>query len=260
MQNEALRPAYPIESVANALKLILLFRERPQIGVAEAAAVLGVARSTAHRLLAMLQYAGFAEQEAGSRLYKPGRALHEVGLAAIRSMDLRGLARPTMERVARETGETVLLAVRDGTRMLFLDTVESANPLRLTTRTGMYYPAHISAIGRVHLAALDDAEVARLYPSEQLEPGTTLPLPRAIATRADLLRDLAETRRRGYAANIGDPEKGVSAVAALVRDGTGRPRASLAVGGPTSRLDAQTVHAVARAVIAGADEIGRLLA
>jgi DNA-binding IclR family transcriptional regulator len=76
-------PAYPIESVGNALALLLLYKDRQAIRVAEASNALGVARSTAHRLLAMLQHFGFVRQNARSRAYHAGPALVEIGMAVI---------------------------------------------------------------------------------------------------------------------------------------------------------------------------------
>ena len=63
--SERTPPAYPITSVDNALKLLLTFRDRPQLALSDASAYLGVAHSTAHRLLAMLAYHDFVRQERG---------------------------------------------------------------------------------------------------------------------------------------------------------------------------------------------------
>ncbi len=90
-------PTYPIASVGNALRLLLLFRERKAIRLSDASDYLGVANSTAHRLLAMLVHREFVEQEPGQRTYIAGPALVEIGLAAVRGMDLRTSARPVLE-------------------------------------------------------------------------------------------------------------------------------------------------------------------
>ncbi len=82
-------PRYPINSVDNALKLLLMFREQQVIRVSEASATLGVGRSTAHRLLAMLEFHGFIEQDADTKAYRSGPALAEIGLAIVQSMDFR---------------------------------------------------------------------------------------------------------------------------------------------------------------------------
>lgn len=253
------RPAYPIESVENALKLILLFKERERISTAEAAMVIGVARSTAHRLLAMLQYYRFARQDPATRSYAAGPALLDVALTAIRSMDIRVTARPHMERLSREVGETVYLGIREGTQILFVESVESANPLRLGSRTGQYLDAYLSAIGRVQLAALTNAEVRALYPEEELVATTGSGMVPTIRTRTALIADLEEIRRVGYAKNLGTPEPDVSAIAAAVTDRNHQIRAGLAVAAPTSRLSAQQAPKVAKRVIRAAAAIGATL-
>src|SRR5271170_7467241 len=96
------RPTYLIESVDKALRLLHLFAETDRIRVSDAAALLGVAPSTAHRILAMLQYHGFAAQDRRTHDYLPGPGLTRIGLAAAKQLGLRAQARPVMERLAAE--------------------------------------------------------------------------------------------------------------------------------------------------------------
>ena len=81
--------------------------------VADASRTLGVAPSTAHRLISMLQYHGFVEQDPRSKVYRAGAALAQIGLAVVRAMDVRAIARPVMERLNSDLGETIHLAVLD---------------------------------------------------------------------------------------------------------------------------------------------------
>ena len=94
-------PPYPIGSVDNALRLLAMLRTRSAITVSEAAAELGVARSTAHRLLGMLRHHGFVRQDPDSRAYLPGRALLEIGLSVVERLDVRVAARPVLEALSQ---------------------------------------------------------------------------------------------------------------------------------------------------------------
>ena len=114
-------PAYPIASVNNALLLLLLFREQPRVRLTDACKYLGVAHSTAHRLLAMLAHHGFVQQEPVTRAYIAGPALVEVGLAVVGSLNVREQARPVMEELAAELGETVHLGVLEGNQVRYVD-------------------------------------------------------------------------------------------------------------------------------------------
>lgn len=82
----------------------------------------------------------FVRRDSATRAYLPGRALLEIGLAAAGSLDIRRMARPELEALARELEETVHLVVRDGDTVLFLDTVESPRAVRVTDRTGTTLP------------------------------------------------------------------------------------------------------------------------
>lgn len=249
------KPKYPIESVDNALKLLLEFKERESVGVSEAGEHLGVAPSTAHRLLSMLQYRGFAVQDEESRIYRPGAALIEIGLKAVRDMSLLRQARPAIERLSERLGETVHLLVREGANVRFVDGVESPRALRVTSRVGMLLPAHCTAGGKALLAGLEPEAVRELYPTPTL-PGLTS---RSIRRRADLERELVTIRERGSATNVGESEDDVTAVGVAVRDHRGRQPAAIAVALPTVRASPERLDEIASTALAGARELGSLL-
>lgn len=249
------KPKYPIESVDNALKLLLEFKERESVGVSEAGEHLGVAPSTAHRLLSMLQYRGFAIQNEASRIYRPGPALIEIGLKAVRDMSLLRQARPAIERLSERLGETVHLLVREGADVRFVDGVESPRALRVTSRIGMLLPAHCTAGGKALLAALAPEAMRKLYPTSTLRGLTS----RSIRRRADLERELVAIRERGYATNVGESEDDVTAVGVTVRDHRGRQRAAIAVALPTVRASSERLEDIASAAVACSGELGRHL-
>ena len=157
------RLAYPIASVDNALRLLMLFRGQPRVRLSEASEYLGVAHSTAHRLMAMLAYHGFVRQEPDSRAYAAGPALVEIGLAAVRELDIRRHARAALEHLAASLGETVHLAVLEGSNVRYLDAVESSRALRVASRTGSVLAANCTASGKALLAELPDAEVSAIF-------------------------------------------------------------------------------------------------
>ncbi len=248
-------PKYPIESVDNALRLIGLLGERESIGVSDAAEYLGVAPSTAHRLLAMLQYHRFAHRDPRHKAYYAGPALVEAGLSVIRGLDIRSQAHPEIEKLAAEVGETAHLCILQGAEVLFLDSVESSHALREGSRTGELLPAHVTASGRALLAWFPDEQVLRFFPREELEPLT----PRSITTRTALLAELRSVRERGYAVNAGESEPGLRAVATAIVDAAGRLRGAISVAGPDGRMTATDVPRIAEALSAAAARVGAAL-
>ncbi len=155
MQNKQEKvPTYPIGSVNNALRLLLMFRDHPLIRVSEAGVALGVAPSTAHRLLAMLEYHGFVQQDEETRGYRSGPALVDIGLTAVRSIDVRSHLLPYMQRLCDEVDETVQLMVLEGQDCLFLEAVESRQIVRTSSRVGVRLPAHTVSGGKRCLPSL----------------------------------------------------------------------------------------------------------
>lgn len=243
------RPTYAITSVDNALRLLLLFRERRRLRVSDASSYLGVAHSTAHRLLAMLTYHDFVRQEERDRTYVAGPALIEVGLAAVRNMDLRSAARPILQELAEAFGETVHLSRLEGGNVRYLDAIESSKALRVISRIGSTLPATCTASGKALLAELDPEEVRQLGDGFGVPIGT-------LGLSAELLR---EVRRRGFAYNDQEAEDGVFSVAAAARGECAPGMLALSVSAPKSRMDERRVAEIGRRCRAAAAKLAETL-
>jgi DNA-binding IclR family transcriptional regulator len=98
-------------------------------------------------MLSTLLAEGFVRQDPVAKTYGPGRRMLEVGLSALRNLDVRSAARPQLEQLRDELGETVHLVLLEGTHILFVDSVESIRAVRVGSRTGMQMAAHCTAAG-----------------------------------------------------------------------------------------------------------------
>jgi DNA-binding IclR family transcriptional regulator len=193
----------------------------------------GLTRPTAHRLLRALEDHGFVFQVGGLG-YALGPRLLGLAGAAMRELPLRDLARPALERLARTTGESAQLYVRNVDRRLCVDAVESAHELRTIVRVGASLPLEKGSAGRVFLAwgaAPEDLDV---------EP---------------LAQKLATTRRRGWADSHGEREAGVASVSAPVFGPRGTLVAAVSISGPEARVGGLRAKRYARAVLEAAREI-----
>ena len=249
--NSASRPAGLIGAVDNVLRLLRMFENHEMIRVNQVARDMGLSRSTVHRMLATLSHHNFVAQDEFSRAYKPGPALVDIGLSVVANMDIRAIAHGALVRLRDETDETVQLATLRGTEVLYIDSVESNQVVRTSSRTGWTLPAHATAAGKALLAELSDEELEARYPSEELPAPTS----RAPQTREELRKQLADVRLRGFAVNDAESEADVSAVAAVVRDKHGRPRAAIATTAPRSRVDDNWITAAASATVRIAREL-----
>ncbi|WOP17425.1 IclR family transcriptional regulator [Raineyella sp. LH-20] len=242
-------PQYPIESVDNALRLLLLLSTRRSLRLTDASHYLDVASSTAHRLLAMLQYRGFVHQDPVSRAYEPGPSLDRIAFALLRRLDIREQARPTLERLNERTGETVHLGALDGTEVRFLESIESPRAVRVGSRLGRILPAHCTSTGKAMLAGLSEVQLRVLYPSEQLPQVTS----HSLATRTDLLAELAQVRARGYASSAEESEDGVCSVAAAVPNSIQPVAVNVSI--PINRMTPARLEELAELVRDAATEI-----
>jgi DNA-binding IclR family transcriptional regulator len=248
------RPQYPIESVDNAMRILLLLGERSELRLTEVAEYLGVASSTAHRLLAMLQYRGFVRQESRSKAYVPGTALTGVAFAILQRFDVRETVRPFLEELNEETGETVHLGILDGTAVRFIDAIESPRAVRVASRLGRSMPANCTSTGKAMLAALTAEQLRHLYPDEEL-PGLTA---HSVRSRAALEREIAGIRRRGFATSSEESEEGVSSVSVAFPTERSALRLAFNTAMPVDRAkrtEVKRIGAIMRTTVARASEL-----
>lgn len=248
-------PQYPIESVGNALRILLLLGERSELRMTEVSEFLGVATSTAHRLLAMLRYHGFVVQDPRTKTYGPGTALTGVAFAILARFDFRRVLRPYLERLNADLRETVHLVQLDGTTVRFIDAIESPQAVRVGSWLGRSTPASSSSSGKAMLAQLSTDDLRALYPDQELEVLTS----RSIRTRDALEAELEKIRRRGYAVSVEESEYGVTALAAAFPPHSSHPPLVFSASVPSSRVSAATTRAIGARLRAAVDEAaGRL--
>jgi len=225
------QPTYAITSVDHALELATVLAEQGPMGVSEAAEYLGVAPSTAHRLLAMLVYRDFAEQD-DDRRYRAGSMLQGANERSSVIRRLRTAAIAHLRGLAAATGETASLQTLVGSDVRFLESIEGERLLRVGSRKGWRLPAHRVSGGLVLLAELSSGDVRdRCQDVSDVEV-------------TGLLRELAAVRKRGFAVNEERTEPGVSAVAVPVVGALGRAVAALALAMPTVRFDPDRIAGI----------------
>jgi DNA-binding IclR family transcriptional regulator len=219
-----------VKSVLTALDVLDCFATETELGVTDIARRLGVAKSTAHRLLTTLCARGLVEHAAGSGQYRLGMHLVELGQLAKERVPLHRLALPLLEHLRRETGQTVQLGVSDGADVLFLERLPALRPGAPSLPIARRVPAHLAGAGKV-LAAFDPAlERARIA------AGFPAPTARSIGSAADFRLALEQVRGSGFAVADGEVVEGMASVSVPVRDPAGGARAALSVTGPSAEI------------------------
>lgn len=225
------RPSYAVTSVDHALRIATMLQLEGELTVSQVADRLGVARSTAHRLLAMLVYRDFAVQDE-RRVYRPGPVLELAAHSRSQTSRLRAVALPHLRDLVDLVEESANLIVRTGDTARFIASVECQQSLRVGTREGMVFPAHRVTGGLLLLAELDEGQLEAVYAAERYadRPGERPDMSRL---RADLKR----IRANGFALNLGRSERGVVALGKAVRSPGGEALAGVSVSMPSVRYD-----------------------
>jgi IclR family KDG regulon transcriptional repressor len=233
------------------LVLETLARSAGARGVTDLAAETGLGKSNVHRVLKTLQSAGFVRQPPGGARYQPTLKLWELGARLHEGLDLTREARPHVAELARATQETVHLSVLDGAEVVYVDKLDSPQPIRAYSELGGRAPAHCVATGKVLLA------FSAAFPDlpQALERYTT----RTIVDRAALLTALAEVRSKGYATNWGEWRERVRGLAAPIRDAQGAVVAAIGVSGPAERFTRSRMSDMSGGVVQAAAAISAAL-
>ena len=241
-----------VRSVDRAAALLLALGETTgATGVTELARRIGLHKSTASRLLATLERRGLVEQDADTGKYRLGIAVIRLAERAERMLDLGAVAGPDLSRLARETRESVSLAVLAGGRVSVVARVDGRTAERIDDRADRSAPVHATAAGKLLLAALPERDVLRFS-----RLGLTSFTTRTITELEPLLEDLARTRRRGWSVSLGELDPRVHGVAVAVRDARGAVTAALEIRGPAARLEPARLADLAERARATATAIG----
>ena len=212
--------------------LFLLGSGERALDVGTIADRLRVPKSTVYRILRALRSRGLVILAHGNEGYRLGLVFLQWANAVQKGLDIVQLAGPVLRRLAQETGETVQLMLRDGTRAVTVDVAESPAPVRVAPERGRALPLHCGAASKAILAYLPDAEWREVLGQGPLAALTRKTLRDVRRLRADLLA----TRARGYALSEEEVYEGAKGVAAPIFDEHGTVSGSLAISGLVHRL------------------------
>lgn len=239
------------QAVTRAFAVLKAFSDaRPRWRVGELAAALTLPKPTIVRLLAALEHEGMVARDGATNSWTLGPGAIALGSLALRTNDLRTMARPELEMLAHASGETTSLEVLIGTEVLIVEEVRVAHLLGTTAEVGTRWPAHATSTGKALMAAGESTDLP-----EELAGYT----PRTITSKAKLRDELEVVARRGYAIAVEELVEGYVAIAAPVRDHAGNTVGALSIGGPTVRLTPERLPQLGALVSEAAQRVSRRL-
>ncbi|HSB78961.1 MAG TPA: IclR family transcriptional regulator [Candidatus Methylomirabilis sp.] len=233
------KTSQPIQSVRRAVRVIeQLAVEKTPVAIGQLSKKIGLHVSTTHRLLATLKGDGFVQQDPTSGRYALGFRLILLGQQYLEGLDLRQVARPFLEELSQQTGETAHLVVLSHGEALYLDKVEAGLGLRITSRIGERAPLHCTAAGKILLAGMSETELEQWLAEHRLDALTA----HSLTDPAALKVELEKGRRQGFSLDLEECEAGACCIAAPVRNSRGDAVAAVSISGPTVRMQARRIQ------------------
>lgn len=232
---------YAVRSVTRVLDIIDQLRQTPEgATLGELAAGTRMPRSSVFRYLATLESRGYVERENGTGNFRLGPAFLSSDVRHLRLLAQR--ARPILEELRDRFEETINLGVLDGTRVVYLEIVESRRGMRFVARRGDREPIHSTALGKAIATLLDDDEIRSILGAEGMAARTN----RTITDPDRFIATINQSRQAGYTIDDGENEVDGRCVAVPVR---GLPfPAALSLSAPASRLSHEDTETVSRAL------------
>lgn len=247
--------SYNITALQRGLRLLRLFSQSPRgLTAKQVAGLSRLPASTVHRFLTNLQTAGFLNCN-GDGVYHLGIACFAIGQSALGQLDIRRLSLPYLRELNRQTRETIHLTVRHDLSAVYVEKLDSPEPLRIHSRIGAAVPLYCTAVGKVMLAhmPLDEQElVLRQLDLKRLTPNT-------VSNLQELQTELYRVRKNGYACDLEEHELHIRCVAAPIWDHTGAVHASLSITAPMVRMPVSRLRQLAPLIQTAGLQISREL-
>ena len=226
-----------VEALARGLEVIRSFdRLHLKQTISQISERTLLARPTVLRLLITLEELGYVRSQDNHYSLTP--KVVDLGMAYISSLGLYGVAKPHMENLSKEVDQTVSLAELDGSDIVYTGRVEVPKIVSVSMTVGSRLPSASTALGRVLLAAVPDAELHNVLST----PSLSMFIPRTRFTAEQIRPRLHTVREQGWAESDEDLQYGVQAIAAPLHDEDGRVVAAIGLGTHTSEIGKEIVR------------------
>jgi DNA-binding IclR family transcriptional regulator len=246
---------YDITALQRGLRLLHLFSESPRGLTAKQVA--GLSRlpvSTVHRFLTNLVSSGFLSCD-GDGAYHLGIACFAIGQAAVGQLDIRRLSLPYLRELNQQTRETIHLTVRHGLSAVYVEKLDSPEPLRIHSRIGAAVPLYCTAVGKVMLAYMPEEERDRILP----DLGVKRLTPNSVGNLQELKTELYRVHKNGYACDMEEHEMHIRCIAAPIWDHMGTVHSSVSITAPLVRMPVTRLRQLAPLIQAAGLQISREL-
>lgn len=242
-----------VRAVERALAVLSCFNNQtPELTLTQISELVGINKSTVHRLLATLEKNRFLERDSQTGIYRPGIRLLQLAHLALENYDLRRVAEPFLQLLCDLHRENVNLSILDGADVVYLDVIESPQRVKLAAETGQRLPASCTASGKALLAFLPEEAIQKV-----LDHGLQRYTQQTLINAKAFQEDMEITRGQGYAISEQEFEDGINAIAAPIFNSTHHPIASVSVAGPAYRLPRERMAEISPSLLDTANKIAQ---
>lgn len=226
-----------VAGIDRALDILIHLGEAdtPTLGVTEIAENLGLSKAVVHRTLTSCLAKGFISFHPSTRRYSLGPRIVGLALGYLDRIDIRAEARPVLQKLSAATDETATLSIRSGWDRVYVDQVPPERDVKMIVQLGGTFPLHAGASSKAFLAFLPAREQAE-YLASQPRPKLT---EKTILNTDELLEELRNIAKAGYAVSFGERDPSAGSVAAPVFGPNGAPLAVISIAGPVERFRAE---------------------
>ena len=227
---------YSIEVLNWAVDILSIFSHvHPSLSLAEIVQVVGLPKTTVFRILSSLVSRNYCEFDSSSGKYSLGFELIRLADIRRRQNNVHDVALPIMREIRNTVNETVIFSVRSGDSRVHIDFVEGLHPMRRMADLGVRAPLYVGAASKVLLTGMEDDEIKGYLERTELVPFQET----TITDKATLWREIRTIRKRGYAESKGELFAGGGALAAPIKDFSGKTIAVIDILTPVHRYTPQ---------------------
>lgn len=226
-------------TVIKTMEILNNFKEIDQMSLSEMMNLTGIPRTTLIRMITSLEEMGFLQKNADGK-YMLGLSFLRFGQLVAERIDIRRIAYPVMKNLQVEADEAVNLVIVDGNEALYIDKIDTSQPVKVYTAIGRRAPLYGGACPRILLAYMPEAEREKYLQTTELVAYAT----GTIIDKEDLRRELDLVRKQGYSISHSELRDYTSAVGAPVFNGAGEVVASVSLAGLTERFKGERLAAL----------------
>lgn len=240
-----------VKSLYKAVQLLFYFTEEDrELGITELAEKSGLLKSSVHNMLSTYEECGLVKRNPDTNKYQLGIRVLELSSRFYRNNDVRNVVKPHMTEIADCVGETVYLAVRNSSEVIYLDGAFPSSTTGGRNMTGLKAPLYCTGIGKAMLAYEQENVV-----NEVIADGMSAFTQNTITDGGVLKEELSAIRERGYAVDNMEHEFGITCVAVPIRNSENRVVAAYSVSGPSPRFGQERITELAGILLQHAEMI-----